>query len=449
MNGYQLQQVCLGILCVFTSGALAAHAARVRGTAARAEVAELAAAVGFVASLAFLLSGYTDKRGVDWALVPIDLLKNLPVYFTVAYACSVQARSYRVAWSRRRLRTLLKKAPYVLVVVLIVSVLLEVAWSYPNPGGNAHVPARVLLAEWLGAGSVVLFASAAAFVFFKAARMQAPGLRVSVQNIAAAAAMLLFALEAAIYATYWTAEALGPTRVIDLVSRTTLTLTVPLIALELAALFIAVVAFYGRSDTDKLAEKAVDFFDCVGRISGILDNAPVWEKGLSAPYAKLVEASGEEFLGLYPLEGRKAADAYRMAAILECRGAKDGSGNMGVGAADLHHLVRLHDEALADPEFSSWLRSVSDRRHDREMTPHNACGHREDLRTPHEPLGPLLCLGDERRRTDHPASAEHWEQLARLACAEAGLLPGGDRAVHERVRDCYELANAKLRYGIG
>ena len=146
-----------------------------------------------------------------------------------------------------------------------------------------------------------------------------------------------------------------------------------------------------------------------------------------------------------------------MGAGLGRRDSKDKPEGTGVGAADLTYLVGLHDEALSDPALSGWLRSVCARGHGKGASPatdarSRAGGPCGDARGEHEPMGPLLRLGDEGRKG---VPAERWAQLALLAAADAGLLTtgrltggAGERAVSQRVEDAYELANAKLRHGI-
>lgn len=437
MNDQQVHElfwaaVCLGSAVPLT--VFAAIGARLGGR--RTEVRSVGAVVAWWGGLSFLVSAVaaSEESGVLLG-VAADSLTAVPVTFTIAYACAMQARRYAGARDRPVLRSWFSSTRSfpLLFGILFATSAFNAVYPYPIADDFAPAPLRALAFQGPLMAVQCVFALTAAFVFFEAITTRLPEPRPNIQNASAAVLMTGFGVEAALRTALLGARVWGSASQIGFMATTFLAIVDVVMVVELLSAVIALGAYYSRSAVSQLSGRLLDFFDLGRQIEEAFNNVPIHRPGVSGPYEYLQQAATDDSLGLTHQEAQKASEAYCLALLWHCDGITGYDGKR-VGYNRFLHLLRVYEQDLRDPDIA-------------EQTPVKRRAETHSLYEVYRVIEPLLTL----RGADHSASwlfTERWAQLAYVAATDAGLL--STRAlgisVLPKVRRAYELGKRKVWY---
>lgn len=435
MNEQQVHELFWAVVCF--AGALPLTVSAViavwRGRR-RTEVRWIAAVVAWWGGLSFLASAAAaEDSGGLFIGVLADFLTAVPVIFTIAYACAMQARRYPGARDRQWLRYWFSRSrSYPLLFgVLLASALLNALYPYQITDDSAPAPIRAVFFQGPLVAFQCLFALGAAFVFYEALTTRLPQRRPNVQNASAAVLMAAFALEALLRCGLLGTRVWGSVSQIDFAATAFLTTADVLIMLELLSAVVAVGAYYSRSAVSHISGRLLNFFDLGRRIEDTFNNVPIHKPQFSGPYAYLNHAVNDENLALTESEVQKANEGYRLMVLYYRNGILGSDGNR-ISYKQFLDLLRVYEADLNDPEIS-------------EQAPVKRRAETHSLYEVYTVIEPLLST----KGADHSLNwifTERWAQLVYVAAADAGLLSTHmpDVKVLPEIRRTYELGKSKV-----
>lgn len=435
MNEQQVHELFWSAVCFISAVPLTVFAAKGSWQQQRrTEVRWIAAVVAWWGGLSFLVSAAAaeDSGGLFTGVVA-DFLTAVPVVFTIAYACGLQAKRYTGARHRPWVRYWFSKSKSYSLLggVLLATAVLTAIYPYQITTDSAPAPIRAIFFQGPLMAFQCLFALGAAFVFYEALNKKLPYLRPNIQNASAAVLMAGFAIEALLRCLLLVTRVWGSVPQITFVASAFLTIIDALMVIELLSAVIAVGAYYSRTEISYMSGKLIAFFDTGYAIERAYNNVPIHEPPFSGPYAYLNEAADDDSLGLTESEMQKANDGYRLAVLYYQDGIRDPHGKR-TSYKQFLDLLRVYEADLSDPEIS-------------EQEPVKRRIETHSLYEVYRVIEPLLTTKGAEYSLNW-IFAERWAQLVYAAAADAGLLSAQtpDVKVLPEIRRTYELGKSKV-----
>lgn len=218
---------------------------------------------------------------------------------------------------------------------------------------------------------------------------------------------------------------------------------------------LGILTYYTQSERGRFLERFHDFLGLVGDLAEEMAAFSLSRHRLGLAHASMVEAAGEEFLGLEKEDERKMDIAFRARVVWEHRAASGAGGR--IDRKRLADLLEAYEHEFEEPVLTRGLQAEIGEDDNRlpEVLRDLTAGGRGGPRG----LGAALAVvlrseAEEAQAPEGPEleDAPMWEQLVYVALADAGLLSDqlgedvlGGRGVSERVLEAYRLAQYKLQ----